>query len=173
LPTDKGEITWKIIRRQVESHMDPQILEETAKGADVDSESVALTSRSARLPLRDMELILRLRDAGKQQTEIAQTLAKLKETPAVTQALLKSDSLNALTDWKRSRRAAAKRGDHRPAKEWIEMAHPELRAQPGNTSGLGGVVINIGAPGKSLEPPTFDLVVSPREIKVLGEGPQE
>jgi ParB-like chromosome segregation protein Spo0J len=164
--------------------MDPQILEETAKGADVDSESVALTSRSARLPLRDMELILRLRDAGKQQTEIAQivgcsqssvarTLAKLKETPAVTQALLKSDSLNALTDWKRSRRAAAKRGDHRPAKEWIEMAHPELRAQPGNTSGLGGVVINIGAPGKSLEPPTFDLVVSPREIKVLGEGPQE
>jgi predicted DNA-binding protein (UPF0251 family) len=146
--------------------MSEQALETIA----TDSPSEGLTSKYKRLTLADTELLLRLHDLGKTQPEIAAimecsqstvstTLAKLKQTPAVTQALMKGESLNRLQDWKRASKVAAKRGDHRPAREWIEAAHPELRPTQGNTSGGGGVVINIGAPGQPLSPPAIDVQV--------------
>jgi hypothetical protein len=149
-----------------------KISEEKAKGPETpaitDSEAIAPTSRYARLSLADTELILKLHLNGQTQTDIAQvigcsqatvssTIAKLKEAPEVTQALMRSDSLSAITDWKRARKAAAKRGDHRPSREWLEAAYPELRPQQGNSAGGGGVTINIGMPGQPIALPTIEI----------------
>jgi hypothetical protein len=149
-----------------------QISEEKAKAPEspeiTDSTAIAPASKYARLSLADTELILKLHLNGQKQTDIAQivgcsqatvseTIAKLKQTPEIVQALMRSDSLSAITDWKRARKAAAKRGDHRPAREWIEAAHPELRPQQGNSAGGGGVTINIGMPGSPIALPTIDI----------------
>jgi hypothetical protein len=163
--------------------MDPQILEETAKVAETASDLVPLTSKWAKLTFSDIELLLRLHDAGKTQVEIAQvigcsqttvsaTLAKLKQTPETVKALMKGETAGVLTNWRKAARIAAKRGDHRPAREWIEAAHPELRPQPANSTAGGGVTINIGIAGQPLRVP--DVTVSPTSIPslTLSPGPQ-
>jgi hypothetical protein len=121
-----------------------------------------------RMSLADIELLLRMHEDGKTQEQIAevigctqsavsQQLAKLKETPAFVQALMKGDSLNALKQWKRATRIAAKRGDHRPAREWIEAAHPELRPQSNNHGGGGGVTVYVAVPGATNPRPVIDV----------------
>jgi DNA-binding transcriptional ArsR family regulator len=157
-----------------------QISEETAKAQESNSESLAAVHMSGtgqkRLKLADIELMLRLHKDGRTQVEIAdvlgitqsavsQQLARLNETPAVVQALMKGESLNALRQWKQATRVAAKRGDHRPAREWLEAAHPELRPQQGSSAGGGGVTINIGMPGQPIALPTIEIApVSPRKL---------
>jgi hypothetical protein len=152
--------------------------------AATDTESTSLTSRYARLDVNDRLLILSLHEANKPQTEIARivgcsqstvsaVIKQATQTPEAVRKLARTYIPHFIQGMVDAVEPAAKRGDSTPALKGLALAHQELGAQPGNSAGLGGVVINIGAPGKSLEPPTFDLVVSPREIKVLGEGPQE
>jgi DNA-binding CsgD family transcriptional regulator len=156
-----------------------------AEQPSADIAPVSLTSKyHHRLSLADTELILKLHANGQQQTDIAQiigcsqstvseTIAKLKQSPEITQALMRSDSLSAITDWKRARKQAAKRGDHRPSREWLEAAYPELRPQQGNSAGGGGVTINIGMPGSPIALPTIEIApVSPRKQLELSEGEQ-
>jgi DNA-binding transcriptional ArsR family regulator len=152
-----------------------QISEEKAKAQESNSEALPAVQMSGtgqrRLTLADIELLLRLHKDGRTQTEIAtmlgvtqsavsQQLARLNETPAVVQALMKGESVGVLAQWRRATRIAAKRGDHRPAREWIEAAHPELRPQQGNSAGGGGVTINIGMPGAPLALPTIEITPS-------------
>lgn len=158
--------------------------------AGTNSADTALTSKWARLSFSDIELLIRLHAANKTQTEIASilgcsqgtvstTLAKLQSTPATVQALMKTDSVSAVHDWRRARKVAAKRGDHRPAREWIEEAHPDMRPQAANSAGGGGVVINIGMPGQPIALPTIDVQVvdstplSPVQIETSSEGASE
>jgi hypothetical protein len=142
----------------------------TVEAPETASDLAPLTSKWAKLTFSDIELLLRLHDAGKTQVEIASvigcsqttvsaTLAKLKQTPETVKALMKGETAGVLTNWRKAARIAAKRGDHRPAREWIEAAHPELRPTQGNSAGGGGVVINIGAPGQPLSPPAIDVQV--------------
>lgn len=139
------------------------------------------TSKYARLSMADTELILKLHLNGQKQTDIAQvvgcsqatvstTIASLKQSPEITQALMRTDSLSAIKDWKRARRVAAKRGDHRPAREWIEAAHPELRPQPANSAGGGGVTINIGQPGQPIALPVITIEATPVLQSALTDG---
>lgn len=134
------------------------------------------TSKYTRLSMADTELILKLHLNGQQQKDIAQvvgcsqstvstTIASLKQSPEITQALMRTDSLSAIKDWKRARRVAAKRGDHRPSREWLEAAHPELRPQPATGSGGGGVTVVIGMPGSPVQLPSITIEHQPvREI---------
>jgi hypothetical protein len=133
-----------------------------------DTTPSSLTTKYTRLSFADTELILKLHLNGQKQADIAQilgcsqstvsdTIAKLKHTPEITQALMRSDTLSAITDWKRARKAAAKRGDHRPSREWLEAAYPELRPQAASSAGGGGVTINIGMPGSPIALPDISI----------------
>lgn len=151
-----------------------------------DTQPAEQTTKYTRLTLADTELILKLHYNGQKQTDIAQilgvsqstisdVLSKLKQTPELSQALMRSDSLSAIKDWRRARKVAAKRGDHRPAREWMEMAHPELRPQTAASAGGGGVTIVIGMPGQPVQLPSITIEstpLSPSNQKVLGEGLQ-
>lgn len=137
-----------------------------------------LTSRSRRLSLADIELMLRLKEQGRTQVQIAETLgcsqatvsatlSRIQHAPQLTQALAKSQAVPMLHRWIRASKEAAKRGDHRPAREFIELASPELRPQPANSAGGGGVTINIGMPGKPLELPVIEVSPVPETASAL------
>ena len=149
-----------------------------------------LTSKYTRLKLSDIELILRLQAEGCTQQQIAdvvqcsrstvcETLQRIKDAPNLLQALAKAGSVPMLQRWIRASKAAAKRGDHRPAREFIELAAPELRPQQGNSAGGGGVTITIGMPGQPLALPVIDVQavvtqgLSPVAALPLGEGVQK
>jgi hypothetical protein len=158
------------------SQAENDIVEQISEGPESYTELAPLTSKYAKLSFSDIELLLRLHKDGRTQVEIAQilqcsqptvsqTLSRLKQTPEVIQALMKGESAGVLTQWRRATRVAAKRGDHRPAREWIEAAHPELRPQQGSSAGGGGVTINIGMPGQPIALPTIEIApVSPRKL---------
>jgi DNA-binding CsgD family transcriptional regulator len=148
-----------------------------------------LTSIPRRLSLSDIELMLRLKDEGLKQVEIAAilkcsqatvsaTLSRLKNTPQLVQTLAQSEAVPMLNRWIRASKVAANRGDHRPAREFIELAAPELRPQPSNSSGGVGVTIVIGQPGSPVGLPTIDikanaLAPSPALALPRGETPEE
>lgn len=111
-----------------------------------------------RLTPAQMHLILQLASEERQQIEIADIvgvhvstisrfLKQIGDPHKVVEQVMKGDSLAALTDWKRARRVAAKRGDHRPSREWLEAAYPELRPQPAAHGGGGGVTVIVAVPG--------------------------
>lgn len=92
------------------------------------SNSADLTTKYTRTSLADLELMLQLKAKGKTQAEIAaalnvsqstvsHALAKVERTPALIQALAKSEAPEMLNRWIRASKVAAKRGDHRPARE--------------------------------------------------------
>jgi hypothetical protein len=158
--------------------------------AESDTAVNSLTSKYAKLTFADIELLIRMHKDGRTQVEIANvlqcsqatvstTLAKLKQTPEVVQALMKGESTGVLTQWRKATRIAAKRGDHRPAREWIEAAYPELRPQQGNSAGGGGVTINIGMPGAPIQLPVIEVQavagqgLSPTLRLEAGEGVQK
>jgi len=133
------------------------------------------TSKYARLTLSDIELILRLQAEGCTQQQIAdvvkcsrstvcETLQRIKDTPTLVQALAKSEAVPMLQRWITASKQAAKRGDHRPAREFIELAAPELRPATGNSAGGVGVTIVIGQPGQPLALPVIDLAPQPATL---------
>ena len=140
-----------------------------------------------RLTPAQMHLILALYAEQKPQIDIAalvgvhvstvsRFLKQIGDPHKVVQQIMQGDSLQALTDWKRARRQAAKRGDHRPAREWLEAAHPEMRPVTAATAGGGGVTINIGIAGQPVRVPTIDITpapsLSPLVIEATGETTQ-
>lgn len=121
-----------------------------------------------RLSDADKGLILRLAAEQRTQTEIAKLigcsqssvsdfLQRVSNPAAVVQKVLKAHELKAADAWARAVEKAANRGDHRPARELIEAANPELRPQPANSNAGGGVTIVIGMPGQPVELPTIDV----------------
>ncbi len=134
-----------------------------------------LTSRSRWLTFTELELVLRLKAEGRPQNEIAKALSRsestisealrrMNATPALVQSLMAGHTYSALQQWKRATKVAAKRGDHRPAREWIEAAHPELRPQQGNNGQPGGVTVIIGMPGAPVKLPDIQIAAKPIEL---------
>lgn len=166
--------------------------EDKPQGADIapvtyqDSDPAVQTSRAdyGRLSVDDLGQILILHKRGLTQRKIAEVigcsqpsvhyaLQRLTEPAEIPQAIAKAKAGKALAAWDKAIDKAAERGDHRPARELIELAHSELRPQPGNTAGGGGVTINIGMPGQPVELPTITIEaapLSPVNSKALGEG---
>jgi hypothetical protein len=125
-----------------------------------DSHALEPTSRSARLSAADIRTVLELHDGGYTQVEIAKVVQCSQATVSNTLRAFSDDSkqvarqMRALTqesigDWRKARRIAAKRGDHRPARELIEMAYPELKPQSTNAGNYGGVTVIVATPGGS------------------------
>lgn len=148
---------------------------------DIDAE--ILTSRSARLQTADILRVLDYHAQGVNQVDIARivgcsqstvsrTLADAKRHAESVQQLMTAGIADSLECWDEAQRIAAKRGDHRPARERIEMALPTLRPQPANSGTGGGVTINIGMPGKPIGLPTIE-VVSPRQLTGESETPSD
>jgi hypothetical protein len=143
-----------------------------------------------RLSIADLGLIARLHREGRTQREIAAIIGcsqpsvgyALKRLAANSEdivAVMKAKSQKALEQWETATEVAAKRGDHRPAREFIEAAHPELRPQQGNSGGGGGVTIIIGQPGAPISLPVIEVQavdrqgLSPRAAITAGEGVQK
>jgi hypothetical protein len=153
-----------------------QISEEKAKAAEIalmqaesDSAAVQMSDTGhTKLKAAHMQTILQLAADGKTQQEIASVigcnqatisrfLRSVADPQELVQKLMRGGSLDVLRQWKRATSVASKRGDHRPSREWIEAAYPELRPQQGNSAGGGGVTINIGMPGSPIALPTIDI----------------
>ena len=143
-----------------------------------------------RLSIADLGLIARLHREGRTQRQIAAivecsqptvgyALRRLAANSEDIVAVMKARSQHALEHWEKATGIAANRGDHRPAREFIEAAHPELRPQQGNSAGGGGVTINIGMPGAPIALPVIDVQVvertplSPVPALALGEGDEK
>jgi hypothetical protein len=123
-----------------------------------------------RLSIADLGLVARLHKEGRSQQAIASvvgcsqqsisyTLKRLAAHSDDILSVMKAKSEQALEQWEQATKVGAKRGDHRPAKEFIEAAYPELRPTQGVNGGGGGVTINIGMPGQPVQLPT--ITVSP------------
>lgn len=156
---------------------------------DSEPSTAVQMSRSAyqRLSEADKHLILHLAADGRSQTEIAALvecsqstvsdfLKRVSNPAAVVQKVLKAGELKAAEAWSRAIEKAADRGDHRPARELIEMANPELRPQPANSGAGGGVTINIGMPGQPVALPVIEVCaqpLSPVRSALPSETPQE
>jgi hypothetical protein len=152
-----------------------QISEEKAKAAgedetalvayQEDDAAVQMSAPEARgLSDDDKAEILRLAAKGWTQRQIAQVvgcsqpaicyvLKRFKTSMADVQTLLRGDAVTQVGNWRKAASMAADRGDHRPAREFIEAAYPELRPQPANSA----ATINIGMPGQPIAPPIIDI----------------
>lgn len=147
------------------------------------TESEALTSRSKHLTAADIRVLLEMKDGGYNQVEIAKvigcsqgtvsrTLKQFEGTAEQVARQLRGLTDESIASWRKAKTIAAKRGDHRPAKELIEMAYPELRPQP-QANNHGGVTVIVAMPGGGETPrpviaKTLDL--SPVHPKLEGEG---
>lgn len=136
--------------------------------AKTDTPSSRPTSKYHKLSVTDIKAIAQLAAEGYTQTDIAKivgcsqasvstTLRDLKTDAEATRILLRPLVEESIEDWRRARSVAADRGDHRPARELIEAAHPHLRPQPTGGAGGGGVVINIGMPGQPIALPDITI----------------
>lgn len=143
-----------------------------AQNLSDDPEAVQTSDRDySRLSFHDLGKILRLHAEGLSQRDIAAhvgcsqpsvgyALQRMSGDAKEVQALAKGKAVAALQQWDAAISKAAKRGDHRPAREFIELAHTELRPQSNNSAGGGGVTINIGMPGAPLEPPSISIAAT-------------
>jgi hypothetical protein len=132
------------------------------------AETSALTDPGyKRLTTSQMHLILHLAADNRTQVEIAgivgvsqstvsRFLSQVADPYKIVQQLMRGQTLEAMSDWRRARRNASRRGDHRPAREWIEMAYPELRPQP--TDHSTGVTVYVAVPGANNPRPVIDVV---------------
>jgi DNA-binding CsgD family transcriptional regulator len=130
---------------------------------ELDTQYPAVTSRSTHLTAADIRLLLELHDLGKTQVEIAQTIGCGQATVSRTLKSFDGDSKavarqlrtftdETIEDWRTARQVAAKRGDHRPARELLEAAYPELRPQPAAHGNHGGVTVIVAVPGGGENP---------------------
>jgi hypothetical protein len=124
----------------------------------IDSELAVAVQMSRKAPTRlsttDIKAILELSTRGYTQVQIAEivecsqatvsnTLRDFNRSPAVIRMLANGLSEESIDAWRTAMHKAADRGDHRPARELIEMANPELRPQPANSAGGGGVTVVV------------------------------
>jgi transcriptional regulator with XRE-family HTH domain len=136
-----------------------------------------------RLSFEDLGEILRLASKGKTQRQIAElvgcsqpsvsyALKRMADGPDSIRALAKAKATQALEHWERATKTAADRGDHRPAREFIELAHTELRPQQ-QAQNHGGVTVIVAMPGGGETPrPVIGqtLTLSPVVSAPKGEG---
>lgn len=127
-----------------------------------------------RLSLEDLGEILRLAAKGKSQREIAAlvgcsqpsvsyALKRMADGPDSIRALAKAKATKALAQWETSIEHAAKRGDHRPAREFIELAHSELRPQQ-TGHGSGGVTVIVAVPNSENPRPAITISPTPNTM---------
>ncbi len=139
--------------------------------AESDTSAVDLTSKYAKLSESDKHTIIYLASENVTQQEIAKRigcaqsavsyfLQRIGNPAKVVQAVLKSHELAAAEHWATAVEVAAKRGDHRPARELIETANPELRPQTANQGNSGGVTVIVGMPGAPVQLPTINILAS-------------
>lgn len=150
--------------------------------APTDTTAPAPTSKYARLSATDIRVALEMSDGGYTQTEIARVIGCSQSTISETLKAFSADAksiakqLRALTDesiedWREARKIAAQRGDHRPARELLEAAHPDLRPLSAQHHGTGGVTVIVAVPNSHDNPlpvvtvrhtePTEPLVITP------------
>jgi transcriptional regulator with XRE-family HTH domain len=156
-----------------------QISEEKAKASESDTQLAPLTSKYAHLDKADKALVVLLKQEGLTQAEIAEQVGCSQSTVSAVLSQFKDREEDAIrlvvlgnlaermANWDIAETQAAKRGDHRPVKERMEMAIKKLRAQPADRGEVGGGwTINIGIPGSPLAPPqTIEIApVSPRKL---------
>lgn len=134
---------------------------------EVDSEPQSLTTKYTHLSAGDIRLLLELHDAGKTQVEIAGIIGCAQATVSRTLKAFNADSKavarqlraytdEAIDDWRTAKRVASTRGDHRPAREMLEAAYPELRPTPASSTGGGGVTVIVAVPGSDNRLPVID-----------------
>ncbi len=140
------------------------------RATPVDAAAPGPTAKYKRLSLADLDLIARMHQQGRTRADIAvavgcapssvsEAIQRLATTPDLVRALMAASSHQSLASWKKATTKAARRGDHRPAKEWLEMAHPELRPATAASVGQGGITIVIGTPQAPLALPVFDTTI--------------
>lgn len=138
------------------------------------------TSRSSYLSASDIRLLLELHDHGKTQVEIAQTLKCSQSTVSRTLKAFDADAksiarhLRAYTDetvedWREARKVAAKRGDHRPARELLEAAYPELRPVSNHAGTSGGVTVIVAVPNGNNPLPQI-TVTTPLTLETMASS---
>lgn len=139
---------------------------------DLDAPVQKSATDYGRLTIEDLAEICRLSMLGWTQRAIADVvgcshqsvsyaLQRMGAKAEHIQVLLKAQTLDATKAWGRAIEKAADRGDHRPARELIEAAHPELRPTQGSSAGGVGVTIVIGQPGQPVSLPTIDIAPAP------------
>lgn len=138
-------------------------------GYQDDDLAVQMSAREAQtLSIEDHLEIARLKAKGWTQRKIAEfigvsqpavckALQRMTDKQDVVQAVLKAQSVTAAKHWGTAMEKAAERGDHRPSRELIEAAYPELRPQQGHSAGGGGVTIVIGQPGAPIALPDITI----------------
>jgi len=134
----------------------------TEQALATDTETAVATSRSKRLSAADIRTVLELHDGGYKQTEIAQvvncsqatvsnTLKQFAGTAESVARQLRGQTDETIADWRKARKVAAERGDHRPARELLEAAYPDLRPQT-HAGAQGGLTIIVAIPGNTEQP---------------------
>ena len=79
-----------------------------------------------------------------------------------TSDLMAACALARLTDWRRASRAAARRGDHRPARDWLLHANViDPLPDPSRGSGAPIVIVNHPLPGMPASPVPIDARQNP------------
>lgn len=136
-----------------------------------DTDRANLTTKYTRLSAVDIRTILELSESGYKQVDIAQIVGCAQATVSTTLKAFSADAkvittrLKALTDesiedWRQAREVAAKRGDHRPARELLEAAYPDLRPQQASTN-QGGVTVIVAVPNSQDNPRPSVTMASP------------
>lgn len=142
----------------------------------------SLTSKYTRLTSAQIAQIFRLKAQNVSQREIARilechessvsrALRAFEQSAEEITAVLKTKTEQAVDDWEQASKKAASRGDHRPARELIEAAHPKLRPAQNNQSGSGVTVI-VGMPGSPVQLPTINIAAIPSAEHHLEHHPE-
>jgi DNA-binding CsgD family transcriptional regulator len=135
-----------------------------------------------RLSLEDLGEIVRLAARGLSQRKIAEivgcsqpsvsyALQRMAGTADDVKAVARAKTLKVMTKWEQAIAVAALRGDHRPAREFVELAHSELRPQLTSGAGGGGVTVIVGMPGAPVQLPILEAKATFRQpLSLASEG---
>lgn len=139
----------------------------------IDIQPAPLTSKSERLSISNIRTLLELHDNGARQVDIAaavgcsqgtvsRILSQFAGTAEQVAKQLRTLTDESIQDWRNARKVAAKRGDHRPARELLEAAYPDLRPQHAAANGAGGVTVIVAVPNSQDNPRPVITVNAPQ-----------